>query len=154
MLENLKLVLIHTWDIDMDKIITNNDYAKRDKIATGRAWVSGIAQKRGMPFRETFAPPGRDVQARIDASRWICDCECGGAESVNPDDPFFYCLSCGNKQTGGLLRRVIFPDNRIEIENAMLQRKIIQPEGRDPIARLVWGVPETLPRNWNPGEEV
>jgi hypothetical protein len=68
---------------------------------------------------------GNPVYARIDYGRWIADCECGGAEMVDPNEPIFFCLSCGNKVTSGRARKVEFPKDRVKIETETMQ----QPEG-------------------------
>jgi hypothetical protein len=68
---------------------------------------------------------GIPVYARIDYGRWIADCECGGAEYVDPETPLFFCMSCGNKGTSGRARKVEFPKDRIKIEIETMK----QPEG-------------------------
>ena len=64
---------------------------------------------------------GVPVNARIDWGRWIADCECGGAEYVDPNEPLFFCMSCGNKITSGRARKVIFPKNIDEIETKTMK---------------------------------
>jgi len=59
---------------------------------------------------------GSVVCARIDYGRWIADCECGGAEYVDPQEPIFICMNCGNKAISGRARTVVFPENIKEIE--------------------------------------
>ena len=49
---------------------------------------------------------GDPVIARIDHGRLIADCECNGAELVDPVDLRFFCFSCGNQATGGKMRPV------------------------------------------------
>ena len=49
---------------------------------------------------------GKPVKARIDHERLIADCECNGAEYVDPDDLRFFCHSCGNKSNDGYYRPV------------------------------------------------
>lgn len=53
---------------------------------------------------------GKAVKARIDFERLIADCECGGAEYVDPDDLRFFCHSCGNISNGGYYRTVKIPE--------------------------------------------
>ena len=63
----------------------------------------------------------RAVDAEISWGRWIAICECGGAEVVDPDDPFFFCLSCENEKQNGKLRPVNFPDNIRAFEERALE---------------------------------
>jgi hypothetical protein len=67
---------------------------------------------------------GNFVLARVDHGRWGANCECGGAEYVDPDDPVFYCFSCGNAAAGGKLRPVQFPGNMEDIELLLLERPV------------------------------
>lgn len=69
---------------------------------------------------------GKAVEAEINCGRWIARCKCGGAEVVDPDEPIFMCLSCGNKKNKGLLLPVTFPDKdaRKMIENCLAVREI------------------------------
>jgi hypothetical protein len=131
----------------MDKIITGNDKAAEHGHKSYRAWLAGTAIKINRPWNGKVTDR-KPVKARIDFGRWIADCECGGAEYVDPNEPIFYCLSCGNEQTHGDARKVLFPDNLKEIEAAVLERAVL---GSDPLkARLVDGIS----RSWNPGESV
>ena len=67
---------------------------------------------------------GPPLDARINHGRWLVRCPyCVGAELVDPDDPFFFCLSCGNEGSRGRERRVRFPDKRKEIEDALEGRR-------------------------------
>lgn len=62
------------------------------------------------------------IAAQIDGLRWICKCECGGAEVVDPGEPLFFCLSCLNKETAnGRLRNVVFPKNIERSEQIVLK---------------------------------
>jgi hypothetical protein len=95
------------------------------------------AEERG--FRMAEGPPtGPALDAVINHGRWLVHCpdaECRGAELVDPDDPFFFCLSCGNAARGGTTIVVIFPTSRLKIEAALNVRRIEH-------------------QNWLPGETV
>jgi len=86
------------------------DFLKRMAIATKHKIVDGAAT-------------GKPVDAQIDFSRWIGRCECGGAEIIDPDYPYFYCFSCGNKSNKGKLRPVTFPVDYKIIETELLTRE-------------------------------
>jgi hypothetical protein len=100
----------------------------------------------------------RPVTARVDFGRWIADCECGGAEYVDPEHTFFFCQSCGNQAFGGQLRSVIFPDEetRAQIEVALTAREVDDSFGKDEIQRAMQAKPKIrgLARSWNPDESV
>lgn len=110
------------------------------QTAEGRA-VNGLAQiaaRKGLP-----APPPLDrvadadpLPARVMHGWWIVDCPCNGADFVWLDRPLQWCGSCGNAQLGGRWRRVAVPENRREIEKALLAR------------------PDPATRNWFPHETV
>lgn len=71
-------------------------------------------------------PIGAPVIARIWQGQWIADCECNGACFVDPDEPIFFCFSCGNRANGQKPRPVIFPPEaeRKEIERLLLERPV------------------------------
>lgn len=106
----------------MAEIITALTIAKRDGCLTSREWIEKAAKRfsKKVNFKKISGEP---VAARIDFGRWVCDCECGGAEYVDPADPVFYCMSCGNTQYEGGLRPVVFPKNREEIEAPIVAGK-------------------------------
>jgi hypothetical protein len=71
-------------------------------------------------------PTGTPVIARIWQGQWIADCECNGASFVDPDEPVFFCFSCGNRANGQKPRPVSFPPKaeRLEIERLLLERPV------------------------------
>src|SRR5688572_26347663 len=71
------------------------------------------------------------VRARIDANRWLVDCDCGGAAAASPEWPESRCFGCGRIYT-----HVEFPENRASIE-AELEKQSYEPM-----------------REWNPGETI
>lgn len=73
------------------------------------------------------------VQAYINYGRWVVKCpDCAGCEDADPGEPIFFCLSCGQD---GYFKSVVFPEDRAEIEAALLARPVEN-------------------RNWEPGESV
>lgn len=101
------------------------------------------------------------VTARILMGQWIADCECGGAEFVAADEPFFFCFSCLNRVDDYALRPVVFPTEWEAIEALLLERPVddrrglsdleraynakalIHVEGKGPLVRS-WDAGETL----------
>lgn len=69
--------------------------------------------------------------ARIDANRWLVDCDCGGAAAASPNWPESRCFGCGRIYT-----KVEFPANRGEIE-AELETQSYEPM-----------------REWSPGDTL
>lgn len=130
----------------MDKVITAKDLANRE----GCGSVGERIQKLATRFNRKFVSDrtaGNPVHARIDFGRWIADCECGGAEYVDPDEPIFFCLSCGNAATSGRAREVIFPDDRNKIEKEVMSRKVKLGTG-DVIEQQFNAIPAEQPRSW------
>jgi hypothetical protein len=138
----------------IDKIFDGMDYAKRDKCNSVIGRIRKLTGKMRLALSETVA--GQPVEAEINAGRWIANCpDCPGAEAVSPDEPIFYCFSCGNKEIGGKLREVIFPKDHKAIEAEILKR-VVAPavDGRDEIAKMLFGRPQGLPRSWTPTETI
>lgn len=97
-------------------IITAKTIALKDRCGSVREWIQKAASRRRMKL--SFALAEKPVIARIDHGRWLADCECNGAEYVDPNEPIFFCLSCGNTEYQGRMRPVIFPapETRAKIE--------------------------------------
>ncbi len=130
----------------MDKVITAKDLAKRE----GCRSVEGRIEKLALRFNRKYVNDrlaGNPVYARIDFGRWIADCECGGAEYVDPDEPIFFCLSCGNSATSGRARQVVFPEDRDKIEKEVMSRKVKLGAG-DVIEQQFNAIPSGQPRSW------
>lgn len=93
------------------------------------------------PLKEcaTEATPGLARVNPLDGvARWIVDCpDCKvGVEYVWLQQPFMFCMNCGNKLIGGKWRPVKIPGNRKAIERLLLAR------------------PDPDSRAWNPNETV
>ena len=91
------------------KTKTARDIANRDQCKSVEEWIRKLAARRTIRVGDVceFA-----VDARVDHNRWIADCECGGAEYVDPDEPIFFCFSCNNLAFNGKLRPVVFPTKK------------------------------------------
>lgn len=145
----------------MEKIINGRDLAHRDGAATQREWITErcrhLVKQRLLDTPFTGQVTGNPVQAMINHGRWIALCpKCGGAEYVDPYEKIFYCFSCGNAALKGHARPVEFPDNRKEIEQAVLQRPVLAVRGTNAIQRAILAVPLTpgFSRTWMPGETL
>ena len=132
-----------------DKAVTALDYAKREKAASVKQRIERLALKYGLKFTDDH-PAGIPVKARLDFGRWIADCECGGAEAVDPKEPIFFCVSCGNLKVSGRLRRVVFPDDWQEIEAQVMSIPIKRKGSGDKINQQLRAIPAEAPRNWKP----
>jgi hypothetical protein len=133
----------------MDHIITAKDITERDGALNLHEWIMRLVSLRGFTIRSSVE--GNAVTARIDAGRWIADCECGGAEYVDPGEPIFFCFSCGNAGNKSSLRPVAFPRTRVAIENALLVRPVTLRGGKGMIEQAMRAAPAGLPRSWSPG---
>lgn len=138
----------------MNKIVRASDIARAGHWATNNERVASLSRAIGKPWNGATNQDLPSVRARVDHGRWIADCECGGAEYVDPDEPFFYCMSCGNHAVGGTGRPVIFPQGKllIEIETAVLERGV--EDGDDPAKVFEARAKDGIARSWNPGESV
>jgi len=92
-------------------LVTAKTIAKKDKCHSVMEWLIKAAARKGFILSLEVGAVG--VTARIDHGRWIADCECKGAEYVDPDEPVFFCLSCLNAANGGKLRPVKFPPAKV-----------------------------------------
>lgn len=143
-----------------DKIFTGKDRATELGYLSYQEFIA----QRGKTFNHI--PNWGDVEtkepitAEVDGGRWLAQCECGEYYYVEPDFPFGYCIECGNASIkGGKVRTVIFPANRLLIEEALTERKLagdpgtIRRLGSQAYlhARLVH--PEVMPRHWK-GQSV
>lgn len=131
-----------------DKAITALDYAKREKAKSTRERIRKLATKWALHLDEKIA--GKPVKARLDFGRWLADCECGGAEAVDPGDPVFFCVSCGNERTSGKLRRVVFPSDYKQIEKDVMARPLKRRGTGDAISQQTLAKPKGDPRSWSP----
>lgn len=143
-------------------MIRGKDIAHRDGFKTYKEWVKGLGARLGRDLETPWTGKVNEakkntVKARIDFGRWLADCpDCGGAELVDPDEPFFYCFSCGNRGLKGDARLVIFPGNIEEIEAVLEQRPVNDKRGRNKIeaARMARPLYPGLSRSWNPDETI
>lgn len=99
----------------MEKVKTAKDKAIEEKFKSVSERIAVLSVKYNHKYISDRTA-GIPVYARIDWGRWIADCECGGAEYVDPETPLFFCMSCGNHGTSGRARKVMFPKNREAIE--------------------------------------
>jgi hypothetical protein len=107
-----------------DMVKTAKDKATEEKFKSVAERITVLAVRYNHKYVND-RPSGNPVYARIDYARWIADCECGGAEYVDPEEPIFFCMACGNKATSGRARKVEFPKDRVNIENETMNK----PEG-------------------------
>jgi hypothetical protein len=142
----------------MSEFVTAKDLVRRGAYPSVRAMVHAMSQTRGLPW--TGKVSGAALYARVDFMRWLVDCpHCGGAEYIDPEEPFFFCVSCGNAENRGDAYPVIVPSKRDRdaIERALLERPVrVRVGSGDRIEQAVRSVPEVrgLGRSWNPGERV
>ncbi len=137
-----------------NRLIDGAHKASMECYPSYRHRMAALAQTLGRPWRgDVCRAPA--VEAVVDYGRWIARCECGGAEYVTPDDPVFYCCSCGNARTNGAARPVAFPEDIAEIEAALMEIPVDDSDGKDAAERALRAKPvlRGLVRNWKPGEK-
>jgi hypothetical protein len=146
----------------MEEIVNGKHVAIAHKEKSFRDWVLRISAEKFQknliqyPFTGKIAEK-KTVNARVDFGRWMTSCpDCNGCEYVDPDDPFLFCLSCGNVMLEGFARKVIFPKNMAEIEKELLKRPVDDRIGSNVCDRAMKSKPvyRGLSRSWNPGETI
>ena len=154
---------------NVDYIITARHYCARDGVSSVRERI--LMLRNDQARKKNIAIPiqmdklsTRPVVARIELGQWIADCDCGGCEFVDPDEPIFFCMSCGNRNDASMLRPVEFPpeDQRLEIEQLILARPVNDLRGLDDLERAHMAKPLIidensnfiLTRTWDAGEAI
>ncbi len=89
---------------------------------SGNRWAKEKLQRERIKKLEVY--DGKPLEARVEHSRWICDCpNCNSAEFVF-EDKLFFCSLCKNSDIGGKVRKVKMPKERKEIEDILSVRPI------------------------------
>jgi len=141
------------------RIVTGNDLAK---VLNFKNYRVMLKMKSREPIVKTViggwngeVARKRPIYAIVNTGRWIAECECGGAEIVEPDDPIFFCFSCGNSCVKGAVRPVVFPENREEIEHLLLKR-LCKTTGANIVERAFNATPlfGRIGRDWTAGETI
>jgi hypothetical protein len=156
----------------VQRLITAKDYCTREGAKSVKDRIMKLHAKRQkkskMPVPiKIDALSQRPVKARIELGQVIADCECGGAEFVDKDEPLFYCFECYNRKDGGALRPVEFPSGEEwqEISRLVLMRPVDDVRGLDDADRaanaraIIYIEAEDgrhlpLTRSWFPGESI
>lgn len=153
-------------------LITAQHYCQREKVGSVRERILKLHMK--YQRKSSFPLPiqinntiSRPVYARIELGQVVADCECGGVEFVDINEPIFYCFNCFNRVDNGALRPVIFPDAETwnEITRLVLLRPVDDIRGIDVCDRaaasrpliyieLADGRHLPLTRSWNPNETI
>ena len=77
------------------------------------------------------------AHASVNYGRWLVRCPwCKSAQYASTEDQRFFCVECANAVVGGRWVRVVWPENRAEIEAVLCRR------------------PARENRNWELGEAV
>lgn len=138
-----------------EKITDAKDNAGRSGYKSHVEWIdkmsANMAKRNVIKHKFIGKVSGDPIYARIDFGRWIADCECGGAEYVSPDEPVFFCMSCGNEDTKGDARPVVFPE---ENERKMIEAELVKRKVRRRRGLIDEPDKGELPRSWNPGETI
>ena len=139
-------------------IITALDLARREGHQDVATRIVGwcIAQRVDPPWDGTVGGP--PVMAKLNSGRYVADCECQGAEYVDPDEPIFYCIACANHEHGPKARPVLFPPAaKLALLNELaMKRPVKELRGNNPIDRAFHAIPVAgvgWSRSWNPGQE-
>lgn len=141
------------------KIFTGLDRARELGFDNYRNFMIKLAVNNGNPWKGEFTE-SNPLYAYVDNARWSVLCECSSPYYADPtDDKFGYCPVCGNAVLDGAARRMIFPADREDIEQELLERELdskIHPDKITTQAMLMPGLvkPKYIDRSWKPGESV
>jgi len=144
------------------KIIDGKSIVAGRGFSSYREWV--IRMSDIAPHYQTWTGAIQQnypsVLAEIEHGRWIARCpapRCNGAEYIDLDDPFFFCLSCGNSSSGEAYP-VTLPEPELikEIEKALTERPLKTGLGSTVNEKLLLSHPqvEGMHWNWMPGQSV
>ncbi len=131
---------------NVDYIVTAKHYCRREGVPDVRSRIVKLGQtmqrNKQIPIKIHLDKMSqRPVYARIELGQWIADCECGGCEFVDADEPIFFCFSCANRDDAQALRPVVFPlpEDREKIEALILARPINDKRGLDDLLSSTLG---------------
>lgn len=138
-------------------VVTASHLAKHEGHESVIARIYRLAGRFGFT-PQPIEMQGTPVIARIDRSRWLADCECGGAEYVDPDEPFFFCANCGNDADSAKVRPVVFPpiETRQALE-ALITSRPVTIRGGSTLQQQLLTADESIPRlqrQWDAGESL
>ena len=142
----------------MNKLIDASDVARRDKMASVAAWVRSVSMLRVAEGKIEKAWDGTSVsdeavEAMVNTGRVGAECiYCGKHEYVSFAEPIFFCMDCGNANSGAAMR-VTFPQDWAEVEAALIARPIFPGPGLDEVQAVFRSRPvmRELKRNWKAG---
>ena len=149
----------------MNRIITLDDLAARDKKDSVQAWIIWMCEMaiEAHKIRQGWdgaTVEGEPVKAFVDHGRWLGRCKvCANPIYVSYVTPILYCPECGN---GGSRAAwgVEFPVEREAIERELVVRPVELPDPkkliRNDVERALNSRPVIagLVRNWLPGDSL
>lgn len=141
----------------MNKLISASDVAKRDRKKNVAAWICDISGVRVMEKKINKGWDGKTMLEEpvvpfVNNGRVLARCECGNYEYVSAKEPVFFCMQCGNGESGAA-RPVAFPQDWAEIEAALIARPIFPGPGLDEVQAMFRSKPvmRDWKRNWSVG---
>ena len=140
----------------MNKLISADDVAKRDKKKNVAVWICDISAVRVSEKKIFKGWDGKSVNddpvyAFVNNGRLLARCGCGNHEYVSAQERIFFCMQCGNENSG-VARPVVFPQDWEKIEAALIARPIFPGPGLDEVQAVFRSRP-VMPawkRNWTP----
>lgn len=103
-------------------IITANKFFRASWNTYTLEFARGMYMK-GLVYSGLIDESAEPLKAYVNHGRWLVKCECGGAEKAW-EEGLFMCQSCWNAGHRHKLRRVIFSDDRVEIEHLLEVRPL------------------------------
>ena len=111
-----------------------------------RIWFVNAAKGMGFATVDQISDERR-IEARVNHGRWLVDCPYDlGSELLDPSEPVFVCLSCGNLGFN--------EDTKLQGDGLLLEIDFPVPGQMRQIEKLLSARPKEINRNWSPGETV
>lgn len=120
--------------IPKGELVTGNTWFRTSWPEFAKGFLGRFRVKFHYPetgYDENLEP----VHAFVNHGNWLVRCPyCNGAEYAF-EEGWFFCCSCKNSYIGHKYQRLVFPEERAEIEALLAYRPLLN-------------------RNWNPGETL
>ena len=113
-------------------MITANEFFKMTFENYKQMVIIPAMMMNHLPVTEDI--DGKPLYAYVNHGRWIVKCECGGAEKAW-EEGYFMCMSCFNSANRHKYRLSVFPEDRKQIEELLIDRPLVN-------------------RNWKAGETI
>lgn len=107
------------------KILTGNEQYSAKRRGGYRKYVAHLLKLRYDGVTPDWDVCNDPVIAWVNQGSWAANCECGGSMIVEPGEPYI-CPDCVNAAQGGKARPVIWPQEKQDIEDVLVERPYLK----------------------------